>query len=225
VNGRLVLVPGVALCSLTAACATVGGLESARGQGDVSYYRSDPETVFDASVIALSDLGLSIARLDREAGHAAAEASGGMWSYGEVVGVFVRRSDRDDAVCSVEVVSRKRLATNVLAKNWEDDVLERIDAQFTGEARLIGRRGETSPPSISRAELRGCLEKAEAKGGGVDERIRKKDLRECREEGAGDSTAVRECLQGRETARTLAGIEPDMDVLNECLREERKDFP
>lgn len=214
----------VASALLSAGCATLGGLEHVEGEGSVSYYRAEPGPVFDASVIALSDLGLRIARFDEEAGHVAAEAGGGLWSYGEVIGVFVRPSSRDSDVCAVQVVSRKRLATNVLAKNWEADVLERVDAQLPTQA-LLADRTELGPPStISRAELHECLESARRAGRIVDSRVRDRELRECREEGAGDSEATSACLRNREAARTLAG-KMDMEVLNACLHEERKKTP
>ena len=209
---------------LSAACATVGGLENAQGDGEISYYRADAESVLDASVIALSDLGLRIARVDDETGHVAAQAGAGLWSYGEVIGVFVRPSIRDSSVCTVEVVSRKRLATNVLAKNWETEVLERLDAQFPARALTADRHEPGPPPAISRTELHDCLDSARRAGRIIDSRVWNREVRECREKGAGDPDAINACLRQREEARALAG-NLDMEVLNACLREERSDFP
>ena len=221
---RIRLLTCIATVLAGAGCATVGGLENAQGKGEISYYRADPESVFDASIIALSDLGLLIARVDEEARHAAAEAPAGLWSYGEVIGVFVRPSLGDSSVCAVEVVSRKRMATNLLAKNWETDVLDRLDAQFPTRTLTAEERGSGPPPAISRTELHDCLDSARRAGRIIGSRLRHREVAECREEGAGDSAAITACLERRREARVLAG-KLDMEVLNACLREERRDLP
>lgn len=185
------------LAAVTASCATVGGLSNSEGDGETSYYREDPEVLLDAGVIALADLGLRIEKYDSESRYVLASKGASMGSYGEVVGVFVRQTAQDETVCSVRVVSRKRLATNVFAKNWEDDVFRRLEAQLDPETLLLASHGESPAPTLSGAELRNCIART----------------------GASSADSLEH--QGEVTVE----VGPDLEVLNTCLEEARKDLP
>jgi hypothetical protein len=136
----------IALLVLTTSCATVDGLRDSKGTGETSYYRADRETLLDASVIALRDLGLSIEDVREDEGYVLASQGAGVTSYGEVVGVFVRDLSQDTTVRAVEVVSRKRLATNVFAKSWKDDVFGNLEGQLPVEALLLAPHDDDADP-------------------------------------------------------------------------------
>ena len=53
-----------------------------------------------------------------------AETAMSAFSYGEAIAVFVQKLDVSQT--RVEVVSKRRLATNILAYNWENRILDKL---------------------------------------------------------------------------------------------------
>lgn len=216
--GRIIRgIAAAATAVVSASCATTGGLKHAEGHGETGYYRIDRDSLYDAAVIALADLGLRIVELQASSGYVAAEAAGGLTSYGEVIGVFVRAGTRDSTASAVEVVSRRRLATNVLAKSWEADVFRKIEAQLPPESMLLASHGPTSPPRISGDELHSCREEASRTP------VTPAEMKTCRAEGGADGIAVMTCLERNRPQRLEAGVRSVVDAFNDCLRTKRKD--
>jgi hypothetical protein len=53
-----------------------------------------------------------------------AERGATLFSWGEKVAVFVAKANVTET--KVEVVSKRALATNIIAPNWESEVLQRV---------------------------------------------------------------------------------------------------
>jgi hypothetical protein len=74
-------------------------------------------------------MGLEIASKNREEGYVLAQKGITAFSYGENVAVFVEKID--DQSTKVEVVSKKAMATNIFAWNWEKPILDRLSEILT----------------------------------------------------------------------------------------------
>ena len=114
-----------------AGCTTLADTQEARGSGTTLTFDRSYEPVWMAAVDAVNDTTLDVVSEDKEAGQILAQKEITAFSYGENVAVFVSQSE-DDSSTDVEVVSRKAMATNVFAKNWEKDILARISEKLEG---------------------------------------------------------------------------------------------
>ena len=72
---------------------------------------------------------IGITEQDKSRGYIKAESGLSLFSYGEVIGVFIEPAN-DAPSHIIEVESRSRLKTNVTANNWEDEILKSIKSQL-----------------------------------------------------------------------------------------------
>lgn len=126
---------------LLAACATTQGLKTSRGQGEIRHYRTDFQTLWDASLWAFGANGLEIEELNEDQGYILAKKGGGLFSYGERVAIFIERDSRlqagDDTeaeVFKVEVISKKKGKLNIGAKDWKKPVYEMLESRLPDSA-------------------------------------------------------------------------------------------
>ena len=111
--------------SVCTGCGTLAGARNAKGSGARRVYDASADEVWNAVPQALTALGLKIAsssRLDR-----CVLAEGGIsgWSWGEKIAVFVK--EVSSSRTEVEVVTKRALATNVTARDWENPILNKIE--------------------------------------------------------------------------------------------------
>ena len=118
----LVLISVLSLCT---GCGTFAGAQNARGTGARRVYDAPADKVWNAIPIALTQLGLSIPSISRRDACVLAERSASGWTWGEKVAVFL--VEVSSSRTEVEVVSKRALATNVTAQNWESPILDRIE--------------------------------------------------------------------------------------------------
>jgi hypothetical protein len=107
-----------------AGCSTLNDARQAKGTGKSHLYNASFDIVWDAATQAVTDMGLQVASKSKEEGYILAQKGMSAFSYGENVAVFVEKAD--DQQTKVEVVSKKAMATNVFAWNWEKPILDRI---------------------------------------------------------------------------------------------------
>ena len=108
----------------TAGCSTLSDARKAKGKGTSRIYNESFDTVWDAVPQAVGDMGLQVASQNKEDGYVLGQKGLTAFSYGENVAVFVEKVD--DERTRVEVVSKKALATNIFAWNWEKPILDRL---------------------------------------------------------------------------------------------------
>lgn len=72
---------------------------------------------------------LTVAKKDKSAGRIEANSDIGMWSFGEVVGVFISPA-KNAPEHTIEVESRSKLKTNITNNNWEDEVITSINNEL-----------------------------------------------------------------------------------------------
>ena len=113
---------------LLAGCASLGTVSNARGHGHSRIYNFPYQKVWEAAPKTMSALNLSIGAIDEKEGKIVADTPITGFSYGEVVAVFVDKVDETHT--RVEVVSRKKLATNIFAYSYQDRILDDLSRQL-----------------------------------------------------------------------------------------------
>lgn len=111
-----------------AGCTTLGDARKAEGEGVKRTYQATFKQTWDASLASLTRLKLSIASENEQKGYILAQRGMTFFSNGENVALFVRK--RDEANCTVEVVSKKAVMTNIFAPNWSADIHREIASQL-----------------------------------------------------------------------------------------------
>ena len=115
---------------LAAACASVQGVRSqALDAGDVRFYAApfgDVVAATRATVLALDINVQDTVTVDSTTWMVLGTKGMSFTSYGEVVRVIVHQTA--EGPIAVRVVSKRRLATNITARNWTDSIFERLDA-------------------------------------------------------------------------------------------------
>jgi len=111
---------------LSAGCATLADAESARGSGASKVYEHPYDVVWDAVMETVKSSGLTLVSEDKKSGKILAQGSASAFSWGENVAIFVEESGVKTRT-RVEVVSKRALATNITATNWEKRILEDLD--------------------------------------------------------------------------------------------------
>jgi hypothetical protein len=106
-------------------CGTLSSAQQAKGTGVRRTYDATADQVWNAGLHALSELRIRIASSSRPDGYILAEASMSGWSWGEKIAIFVQ--EISPSRTEVEVVSKRALATNVTARDWENPVLDKIE--------------------------------------------------------------------------------------------------
>ena len=114
--------------ALLAGCASIGSVSGLRGHGHAGVYDMPYEQVWDALPRAMQSLKLAVALKDEKEGKILTDTPLTLFSYGEAVAVFVDRVS--DTRTRVEVVSRKKLGTNVFAFSYQDRILNALDAEL-----------------------------------------------------------------------------------------------
>lgn len=118
----------ILMAGILSGCATLSTVKDAKGQGHSRVYRASYDEVWSSLPLAMANLGLKVLTAEKDHGRILSETAVFrplVPSTGEVVAVFVDRID--DTSTKVEVVSRKRIATNILAFSYQDRILNELD--------------------------------------------------------------------------------------------------
>lgn len=118
----------VGTIAFASGCTTLADARKAEGEGVKRTYQATFKQAWDASISALSRLQLSIASENQEKGYILAQRGISAFSYGENIALFVKK--QNDAECSVEVVSKRAMTTNIFAPDWSQDIHKEIALQL-----------------------------------------------------------------------------------------------
>jgi hypothetical protein len=105
-------------------CSTLADARKAEGEGVKQTYQATFKQTWDASLAALSKLNLGVASENQQQGYILAQRGISAFSYGENIALFVKK--QTDLSCTVEVVSKKAMATNIFATDWTQDIHREI---------------------------------------------------------------------------------------------------
>jgi hypothetical protein len=125
----------VALTASIVGCSTIADARKSKGQGLAYVYEGTFDTVWNTipkAIQALGSGGPVIVGDNKQEGYILAQGSMSAVSYGENVAIFVEKVD--DNKTRVEIVSKRALATNIVAANWATrihkklaEILKRVD--------------------------------------------------------------------------------------------------
>ncbi len=114
---------------LVTGCADLADAKAARGQGVVHVYDQPFDTVWDALNASVNETELKIVSADKASGTLLAERAMTAFSWGEKVAIFVDRVTGKVST-RVEIVSKRALATNVTAPDWDKTLFKALDARL-----------------------------------------------------------------------------------------------
>jgi hypothetical protein len=120
----------VAVVASVTGCRTVAGMRTAPvNEGIFRSYTADYYDVTRSAYEAVQSIGLTVEevkQIDPATWHVIATSGASAFSWGELVRVSVQR--RSAAPVAVWVLTRRRLATNITAKDdYSPDVFQRMD--------------------------------------------------------------------------------------------------
>jgi len=113
---------------LISGCASTGSLRPGMGS-TFDVVGSDYDEIWKAAITSVSR-SLTIVTFDKQAGTIKAEARAGIATWGEVVGVFINPTSLGQPQYMVEVVSEKRMQTQITGQNWEPTIIAGIKAEL-----------------------------------------------------------------------------------------------
>ncbi len=116
------------LSAFVSACSTMADLQPGSGGTVLDVRARSYDAIWNASVRAMSQEGLTIVESDKATGTIKSESSVGVFSWGEVVGLFILPAKPGSRRYTVEVVSRKRAQYQIADKNHEPVVIEAVRA-------------------------------------------------------------------------------------------------
>lgn len=113
----------------TTGCATLADAQSERGEGGagtIKTYQASFDSAWDAVKKAVEESELEVVTQNKEKGEILAQRSMTLFSYGENVAIYVNRTDKVTET-QIEVISKRALAPNITAANWETRIFESLD--------------------------------------------------------------------------------------------------
>ncbi len=110
-------------------CATMADSIAAKGSGQYRVYDKSFDEVWEAVIGVVRDTQLSLVNENKKTGQILAQQGFSAFSYGENVAIFVERV-RSELRTRVEVVSKKVMATNIFARNWEAHIFRKLDLKL-----------------------------------------------------------------------------------------------
>ena len=114
---------------LISGCATIGGLQPGTGGSSFEVRGKSYGEIWKAAVHAMSS-NLTIVESDKLSGTIKSEARAGLATWGEVVGLFIRPTSEGSNKYTVEVISKKRVQTQITGQDWEPSVIANIKAEL-----------------------------------------------------------------------------------------------
>ena len=109
-------------------CTTMNDAEQGRGSGEKVTYQASFDEVWAAIPQAINAADLHFVSADRKNCMVLAKQGMTAWSYGENIAVFVDKIGETQTI--VEVVSRRMMETNILAKDVGVPIFEQLDKKL-----------------------------------------------------------------------------------------------
>lgn len=147
---------GILVAMLFSGCATTQGLKTSRGDGESRVYETAYSTLWQACMWAVEANELELEEFREDEGYILAKKGMSFFSYGERVAVFIDRQDNREAVIdstgsstptrfTVEIISKRKLATNLFAKDWTTSLFASLESRLPEEALLLIRDPAEDP--------------------------------------------------------------------------------
>ena len=102
----------------TTGCSSLSEIRNFEGEGKKITYQKNVDEIWPIVILSVNDLGIPIIETNKESGYVLAKRGMSVGSYGENIAIFVKK--QNESVTSVEIISKRRLATTVFATDWTD---------------------------------------------------------------------------------------------------------
>jgi len=99
-------------------CSSLSEIRNLEGEGKKNIYQKSVDEIWPIVILSVNDLGIPIIETNKESGYVLAKRGMSVGSYGENIAIFVKK--QNDSLTSVEIISKRRLATTVFATDWTD---------------------------------------------------------------------------------------------------------
>lgn len=110
-------------------CATIDTLQPGAGGVTFEVRGKSYDEIWKAAVRTASR-SLTIVESNKKTGTLRAEKGVGMTTWGEVVGIFIRPTNNDAPVYTVEVESLKRSQLQITGQDWTATMISGIKAEL-----------------------------------------------------------------------------------------------
>ncbi len=110
-------------------CNTLLDAANSKGSGKYRIYNKSYDTVWNTTIKTVNASSLDLIVANKEEGKILAEGAISGFSWGEKVAIFIERIG-NKIKTRVEVISKRALATNFTAKNWENHILKDLDKKL-----------------------------------------------------------------------------------------------
>ena len=114
---------------LLQSCSTLKDARQAKGQGTSKVYNAPIDQAWATVKQTLVELDLPMAGENKEEGYILAQNGMSIGSSGENVAIFLEKAKEANKT-KIEVVSKKAMATQIFATNWEPKIIEKLDEKI-----------------------------------------------------------------------------------------------
>jgi len=118
----------VFIVMITGGCASTETVKEAEGEGISRIFSYAFEPVYEATISAAKEQGLEVVESDKKSGRLILAHGVTLWSWGERIAVFVKPLSNNET--EVEVVSKPVLAPLNFPPDWQNILLDQIDAEL-----------------------------------------------------------------------------------------------
>jgi uncharacterized protein YceK len=115
---NLFIVLFISILAAISGCSSLSEITKLEGEGKKNIYQKNIDVIWPIVILSINDLGIPIIETNKESGYVLAKRGVSVGSYGENIAIFVKK--QNDSVTSVEIISKRRLATTVFATDWTD---------------------------------------------------------------------------------------------------------
>lgn len=115
---NLFIVLFISILVAISGCSSLSEITKLEGEGKKNIYQKNIDVIWPIVILSINDLGIPIIETNKESGYVLAKRGVSVGSYGENIAIFVKK--QNDSVTSVEIISKRRLATTVFATDWTD---------------------------------------------------------------------------------------------------------
>jgi hypothetical protein len=109
-------------------CTSVNTAAEARGSGEQVIYKASFDELWAAMPEVITNVGLQFVSADKDKQMFLAKRGITGWSWGENVAIFLEYIEYGKT--SVEVVTERKLVTNITAQDWDGPIFIELDRRF-----------------------------------------------------------------------------------------------
>ena len=110
-------------------CATTDTLQPGTGGSSFEVRGKTDDEIWKAAVRTVGR-SLTVVESNKEAGTLKAEKGAGLFTWGEVVGIFVRPTSNGAPVYTIEVQSLKRARGQFTGQDWTETIISGVKAEL-----------------------------------------------------------------------------------------------